>query len=170
MGKKRNGFQEFMDFVDSVAKKLLIFMMICVVVCVLLQVVGRYIPFIKPFSWTEEIARWLLVWLTFLGATHIAKTSSYTRVDYFVNKLPPKGKKLVGIFDKLCMLGFSGYFAFKSLIVFTTVSTHEVGPTTQLPMLLVRSAVFTGMAITFLQMLSAGGLLLLDPEEEAESV
>lgn len=167
---KKNGFQEFMDFVDSLVKKLLIFMMMCVVCCVLLQVLGRYIPFIKPFTWTEEIARWLLVWLTFLGASHVAKASSYTRVDYFVNKLSPKAKKYVGIFDKLCMLAFSGYFAFKSLIVFTTVSVHELGPATQLPMLLVRTSVFVGMAITFLQMLSAGGILLLDPDEEADSV
>ena len=29
--KKRNAYQEFMDFVDSVVKELLIFMMICVV-------------------------------------------------------------------------------------------------------------------------------------------
>ena len=170
MDKKRNGFQEFMDFVDSLAKSLLIFMMACVVICVLLQILGRYLPFIKGLSWTEEIARWLLVWLTFLGASHIAKTSSYTRGDYFYNKLSPNGRKYLGIFNKLCMLGFSGYFAYKSLIVFTTVSTHEVGPTTQLPMLLVRSAVFTGMTITFLQMISAGGILLLDPEEESESV
>lgn len=40
--KKRNAYQEFMDFVDSVVKELLIFMMICVVLCVLLQVAGRY--------------------------------------------------------------------------------------------------------------------------------
>ena len=39
--KKRNAYQEFMDFVDSVVKELLIFMMICVVLCVLLQVAGR---------------------------------------------------------------------------------------------------------------------------------
>ena len=44
--KKRNAYQEFMDFVDSVVKELLIFMMICVVLCVLLQVAGRYLPFI----------------------------------------------------------------------------------------------------------------------------
>lgn len=166
---KKNGFQEFMDFVDSLAQKLLIFMMICVVCCVLLQVVGRYIPFIKPFTWTEEIARWLLVWLTFLGASHVAKTSSYTRVDFFVNKLSPKARKYVGVFDKLCMLAFSGYFAVKSFKVFTTVSTHELGPATQLPMLLVRSAVIVGMGLTFLQMLSAGGIFLMDPSEEESS-
>lgn len=167
---KKNGYQEFMDFVDSLVRILLIAMMACVVLCVLLQVIGRYIPFIKPFSWTEEIARWLLVWLTFLGGSHVAKSSSYTRVDYFVEKLSPKGKKYLGIFDKLCMLGFTGFFAFKSLIVFTTVSTHELGPATHLPMLLMRSAVFIGMIITFLQMLSAGGIFLQDPDEEAESV
>lgn len=168
--KKKNTYQEFMDFVDELVKKLLILMMMCLVACVLLQVVGRYVPFIKPFSWTEEIARWMLVWLSFLGASHIAKSSSYIRVDFFVNIMPQGVKKVVNTISKLVMLAFTGWFAYKSFIVFTTVSTHEVGPTTQLPMLLVRSSMFIGMAITFLQMLSAGGLMLLDPEEEAASV
>lgn len=53
--KKRNAYQEFMDFVDSVVKELLIFMMICVVLCVLLQVAGRYLPFIKPLPWTKKL-------------------------------------------------------------------------------------------------------------------
>ena len=147
--KKRNAYQEFMDFVDSVVKELLIFMMICVVLCVLLQVAGRYLPFIKPLPWTEEIARWLLVWLTFLGASHIAKSSSYTRIDIFTSKMSPKVQKVISVISKLCMLGFVGVFAAKSLIVFTTVSVHEKGPSSQLPMLLMRSAVFVGMIITF---------------------
>ena len=168
--KKRNAYQEFMDFVDSVVKELLIFTMICVVLCVLLQVAGRYLPFIKPLPWTEEIARWLLVWLTFLGASHIAKSSSYTRIDIFTSKMSPKVQKVISVISKLCMLGFVGVFAVKSLIVFTTVSVHEKGPSSQLPMLLMRSAVFVGMIITFLQMLSAGGIFLTDPEEESETL
>ena len=168
--KKRNAYQEFMDFLDSVVKELLIFMMICVVLCVLLQVAGRYLPFIKPLPWTEEIARWLLVWLTFLGASHIAKSSSYTRIDIFTSKMSPKVQKVISVISKLCMLGFVGVFAVKSLIVFTTVSVHEKGPSSQLPMLLMRSAVFVGMIITFLQMLSAGGIFLTDPEEESETL
>lgn len=158
------------EVVDSVVKELLIFMMICVVLCVLLQVAGRYLPFIKPLPWTEEIARWLLVWLTFLGASHIAKSSSYTRIDIFTSKMSPKVQKVISVISKLCMLGFVGVFAAKSLIVFTTVSVHEKGPSSQLPMLLMRSAVFVGMIITFLQMLSAGGIFLTDPEEESETL
>lgn len=166
--KGKNGFQKYMNFIDFLIQKLLIFMMICVVICVVLQILGRYIPFIKPFTWTEEIARWLLVWLTFLGASHIAKSSSYTRVDFFVNKMSPQVRKIVGVICKLCMLSFTGYMAYKSLFVFTTVSTHELGPSTQLPMLILRSAVIVGMTVTFLQMISAGGLFLLNPEEEEE--
>ena len=170
MNKRRNGYQEFMDFVDGLCKKLLIAMMIMDLACVLIQVVCRWIPSIKTPSWTEEIARWLLVWLTFLGASHIAKTSSYTRVDFFVEKMSPKVKRAVGVFSKVCMLAFSGFFSYKALVVFTTVSVHEKGPSTQLPMLLMRSAVFVGMIITFLQMISAGGIFLEDPEEEESSV
>ena len=167
--KKRSDFQLFMDFLDSLFEKLLIFMLIAVLICVWLQVLGRYISIVKPFPWTEEIARWLLVWLTFLGATHVAKSSSYTRVDFFVAKFPAKLQKVVGIFDKCCMLAFTGWFAYKSFVVFTTVSTHELGPTTQLPMIIMRAAGFTRMGISFLQIISAGVLLLLSQEDEEMS-
>lgn len=168
--KKRNDFQFFMDFVDKLVENVLIFMLISVLCCVWLQVLGRYLPFIKPFPWTEEIARWLLVWLTFLGASHVAKTSSFTRVDFFVRKTSKSIQKGLGIFTKICILAYTGWFSCKSLIVFTTVAVFERGPTTQLPMLLMRSAVFVGMAVTFLQMLSSGGIYLEEPEEEGSSV
>lgn len=100
----------------------------------------------------------------------IGKSSSYTRIDIFTSKMSPKVQKVISVISKLCMLGFVGVFAVKSLIVFTTVSVHEKGPSSQLPMLLMRSAVFVGMIITFLQMLSAGGIFLTDPEEESETL
>ncbi|MBO5570046.1 MAG: TRAP transporter small permease [Clostridia bacterium] len=168
--KRKNGYQKFMDVIDKIVEALLIAMLIAVLVCVWLQVSGRYIKVVRPFPWTEEIARWLLVWLTFLGASHVAKTSSYTRVDFFVKKMSPKVQKVIGIIDKLFILCFSGWFAYKSFRVFTTVSTHERGPTTQLPMIIMRAAVFIGMGISFLQMLSSGGIHMIEPEEEEQSV
>ena len=168
--KKKNGYQKFMDVIDKIIEALLLAMLIAVLVCVWLQVSGRYIKIVRPFPWTEEIARWLLVWLTFLGASHVAKTSSYTRVDFFVKKMSPKAQKAVNIFDKLLILGFSGWFTYKSFRVFTTVSTQERGPTTQLPMIVMRAAVFIGMGITFLQMLSSGGIHMIEPEEEEQTV
>jgi len=168
--RKRNDFQQFMDFFDKLVETVLISMMCGVLICVWLQVLGRYLHFVKPLPWTEEIARWILVWLTFLGASHVAKTSSFTRVDFFVKKASPKVQEIIGIFNKLCMIGFTGWFTYKSFTVFTTVSVHELGPTTQLPMLIMRSAVFVGIGITCLQMLANGGIYLEAPEEEEQSV
>lgn len=167
--KKRSTFQEFMDFLDEIIHWILVSGMFAMLICVLAQVISRYV-FKSTLKWTEEIARWLLVWLAFLGASHVAKTSSFTMVDFFVNKMPEKVRGIVNVVDKCLMLIFIGYFSVLSFNVYTNVASHEVGPATQLPMMIVRSSLIIGPLITFLQMIAAGGIHLLPPEEESESI
>lgn len=54
-------------------------------VVVTLQVLGRYVPVIPRPLWTEEIARWLLAWMVFLGAAVALRRS-----DHFVIDLIPR--------------------------------------------------------------------------------
>jgi tripartite ATP-independent transporter DctM subunit len=52
-------------------------------VVVFLQVTNRYI-FNNPLSWTEEVARFLFVWITFLGAFIALKSKAHIGVNSFV--------------------------------------------------------------------------------------
>lgn len=83
---KRNLFQEYMDFIDRIVKWLCIGLMLFMLIVVLFQVISRKIPFIGSFSWTEELARYLMLWLVFLGSSHIAEASSYIRVTFLVRE------------------------------------------------------------------------------------
>lgn len=49
----------------------------------------RYTPGMKSLSWSDEIMRYLNIWLIFLGASLSAKTNSHMSMDYFVRKLSP---------------------------------------------------------------------------------
>ena len=163
--KKRNTFQEFMDFVDVIVMKICTVLMLLMVVFVLLQVVSRYcLPF--SLSWTEELARFTMLWVVFLGASHIAKASSYIRVDFIVEKLPVAMKKGVLIFSKLVILASALCVAYYSFKVFTATGViGEVSPSVQLPMIIPRSSMIIGLTLVCLQGLSAGGLILLPNEE-----
>lgn len=165
--KKRNLFQEYMDFIDKIVKVICIILMAAMVFCVILQVVTRYfLP--HALSWTEEMARFLMLWLIFLGASHIAKASSYIRVTFLVDKLPNKFKKIMDVIIKIIVLCTSFYYAWESFWVFTTTAVREVSPAMQIPMQIPRLSLVVGFLLVFLQALSAGGFVLLPSEEEDE--
>lgn len=47
-----------------------------------------------PLSWSEELARYLAVWLTFIGAAYALRKSSLATVEILINKLSGSSKKL----------------------------------------------------------------------------
>ena len=63
------------------------------VVLVFTNVVMRYL-FNSGIPTSEELSRWLLVWLTFLGAIVALRQHAHLGVDTLVRALPPLGKKI----------------------------------------------------------------------------
>lgn len=75
---------------------LAIILLVGMLILVGLQVVSRYI-FNKPITWTEEMARLLLVWITFVGAYIALKRNQHVYFFYLLNKLPEGLKRAVSI-------------------------------------------------------------------------
>ena len=59
---------------------------------VALQVFFRYVLNHSLF-WSEELARFMLVWLSFLGASTAYKRGLHPGVDVFTSRLPPPFQK-----------------------------------------------------------------------------
>src|SRR6187455_2041413 len=79
---------------------------LCLAVMVVLvfgNVVLRYV-FNSGIATSEELSRWLLVWLTFLGAIVALREHSHLGVDTLVRALPPFGKKICFIASYVLML------------------------------------------------------------------
>lgn len=79
---------------------------ICLAVMVALvfgNVVLRY-AFNSGITISEELSRWLLVWLTFLGAIVALRQHSHLGVDTLVRALPPAGKLICFVLSYLLML------------------------------------------------------------------
>ena len=56
---------------------------------VLLQVFGRFV-LNQSFSFTEEFARFALIWLTVLGAAYLNGRREHLSMDYWLDKLSPE--------------------------------------------------------------------------------
>jgi C4-dicarboxylate transporter DctQ subunit len=75
---------------------------------VLLQVIARY-GFGRPPSWTEELARYLQVWLVMLAAPVCLRRGMHLAVDYLSPRLDPLGMAHATI--RLLVLGSVAAFA-----------------------------------------------------------
>lgn len=64
-------------------------------------------------SWTEELARYLMIWVGLLGACLAFEKRAHLGVDYFVGKFHPSGQKIL----KLVALAVVVWFAVGALII-----------------------------------------------------
>ena len=73
------------------------------VVMVFGNVVLRY-GFSSGIAVSEELSRWLFVWLTFLGAIVAVRRRTHLGTDLLVANLPPLGRRLCFAASRLLML------------------------------------------------------------------
>ena len=84
-------------------KALIALFLAIMVVLVFGNVVLRY-AFNSGITVSEELSRWLFVWLTFLGAIVAMREHAHLGVDSFVKRLPTAGKKICLVASQLLML------------------------------------------------------------------
>ena len=83
---------------------------ICLVLMVVfttLQVIGRhFLP--KPFSWTEEMTRYLFVWMTYIALGYGVKEEKHIRILFVRNLFKKHIQVFFDLFSDLAFLVFTG--------------------------------------------------------------
>ncbi|MDQ3553247.1 MAG: TRAP transporter small permease [Chloroflexota bacterium] len=79
---------------ESLVRNLAAGFLSLVVIVVLVGVVARYVLNIS-LPWSEEVARLLLVWLTFLGAAAATAQRSHIRVDTIYARFSGRRRKVI---------------------------------------------------------------------------
>jgi len=82
---------------DKVLGTSIVILMGLMVINVTWQVVSRYI-FGDPSSWTDEVARYLLVWLGLLGAAYVSGRNGHLAIDILPSKLQGKKARMLQYF------------------------------------------------------------------------
>jgi TRAP-type C4-dicarboxylate transport system permease small subunit len=81
-----------LDLYCRLLKAVIVACLAVMVVLVFGNVVLRY-AFNSGITVSEELSRWLLVWLTFLGAIVALREHAHLGVDTLIKALPPAGKR-----------------------------------------------------------------------------
>ncbi len=99
--------KKFSNWLEEILKVLLIIITGAMIIIIVYQVFGRYVLNKAP-SWTEEIARFCLVWMSFLGAALIVKYKTSIRVTFFAaNFFTKKTEERLNLISDYIIILFS---------------------------------------------------------------
>ena len=91
---------------DRSLEALVALVMAVLVLDVSWQVFTRFI-LKDPSTWTDELATFLLIWVSLLGAAVALKRGAHLGMDYFVERMSPGRRLYVAVFAYLCTGLFS---------------------------------------------------------------
>lgn len=112
-----------------------LFTAICFLVMVLLvffQILSRAVLGVS-YAWTGELSRYLMIWVTFLGASFAFQYGAHISIDIFVNKLPKIIAKVIFIITTLIMIAFLGLLFVEGLN-FMSLGKNQLASALQIPM------------------------------------
>jgi TRAP-type C4-dicarboxylate transport system permease small subunit len=120
------------------------------VVLVFGNVVLRY-GFNSGITVSEEVSRWLFVWLTFLGAIVAMRDHAHLGSDMLVSRLPVIGKKICLVIGHLLML-YITWLLFSGALAQARINLDVQAPVTGASMAILYAAgiVFAVVAALFL--------------------
>ncbi|RZI67864.1 TRAP transporter small permease [Variovorax guangxiensis] len=152
------------------------FMLAVMVVLVFGNVVLRY-GFNSGITVSEEVSRWLFIWMTFLGAVVALKEHGHLGVDMVVQRLPKAGKKACLAIGHVVML-YVVWLLFQGSVAQARINWDVTAPTTGASMAIVYASgiVFAVLAAFILALdlfrlltgrLSDDDLVMVQESEEA---
>lgn len=138
-------------YIDQVAKTLTQICVAIMTVIVTLQVFFRYFLG-NPIFWAEELARYSLVWMTFIGAAVGLRAGMLACMDLLVAQFSPPVRKWFAVLVialNCALLGFLFYYSIE--LVGLPSLTSQKSPAMKLPMSYVYAAMPIGLALMLLQ-------------------
>jgi TRAP-type transport system small permease protein len=172
MSKVLDGFCRALEVVMAAALAVM-------VVLVFGNVVLRY-GFNSGITLSEEVSRWLFVWLTFLGAIVAMREHAHLGSDMLVSRLPAFGKKVCLVAGHLLML-YIAWLLFSGALAQVRINLDVQAPVTgaSMAILYAPGIVFAVAAALFLThelwlvltgRLSENELVMVKESEEQEEL
>jgi len=138
---------KLLDRIEKALDAVLVLMMIVMGGAVVLQVISRYI-FNNPTSWSEELARYLFVWITFLGAAVVIRKRRHVDVTVLTDRLPPSAAKVVYLVSDVAVLFMLGALTWAGAGL-AIMAHRQLSAAMDLPMSLAYSAMPVGTGLMF---------------------
>jgi C4-dicarboxylate transporter DctQ subunit len=116
-----------------------------------------YSTSLDVLTWTEELARYLMVWTVFIGAAIGAKLGAHVGVEAFINLLPPRFTRRCLLLGGVISASFSLFLVWYGLEVVQRITdTGQISPALEIPMFYIYAILPAGALLMAVHFLAAG--------------
>ena len=121
-------------YIDKFLALVLIITMTVLVIDVVWQVLARYIVK-SPSSFTDELARFLLIWVGLLGSAYALGKKKHLAIDLLPSKLSGKPKRILNVFISVLVISFAALVLVVGGIrlVYITFTLNQISPALGIP-------------------------------------
>jgi TRAP-type C4-dicarboxylate transport system permease small subunit len=156
----------FCDRLNRITEFAIAVLLSATVVVTLLQVTFRY-GLNSSLSWSEELARYLFIWIIFLGMASAARRGEHMAVTALSSILPKELLRPLAAFVILASIIFVAVVLYTTVLL-TENATSQLSTALEVPVALVYVSAPIGATLTILHLLNAlvrlatGGRPVLD--------
>lgn len=103
----------------------------------------------SPIIWSEEAARYLMVWSTMLGISIATRQKAHLGIDIFVSMAPKKLQRALEIFSTLMMIVMFVFLTGISIVfIQSAIRTGNVSPMLRVPFYIIYLALPLGFGLS----------------------
>tara|TARA_R110002020_G_scaffold80422_2_gene200659 strand:+ start:175 stop:663 length:489 start_codon:yes stop_codon:yes gene_type:complete len=148
---------------DKWIANFLVVLMALMVLNVTWQVVSRYV-FQSPSSFTDELSRYMLIWVGMLGAAYVAGKNEHLAIDILLTKLNEKAQDKLMILINGCVLAFALVVMVigGSNLVYLTFILEQRSAVLQIPLAYIYAIIpFSGLLVIYYQVVAIKFLMTI---------
>jgi TRAP-type C4-dicarboxylate transport system permease small subunit len=139
------------DAIERGLNLILAAMLLVMTVSVIWQVFGRYVVGRAP-GWSEEVARYLMVWITMIGSAAVLRTGGHITVTVLVDRLHAGTRRIVLLVRDLAVVIAAGVMVWYGY-EFAELNSFQDSAALEIPMSVTYAALWIGPALVLLVLL-----------------
>ena len=143
--------KKFEDYFLAFNRWALILILAAMSVIIFTNVVLRYTTS-QSIEWAEEVARHLMIWLTFIGCGPVLRYGGHIAIDNLQDSLHTRGAQLLRLLIALLITGFC-LFSIWFGMQYMDRTQYQITPATQISFAWVYLALPLGMGMTLIHWL-----------------
>ena len=159
----KDGKFDLKTFLDNIELYIGTICFFVLTVMLMLQVVSRYV-LKHSFTWMEEFATIMFVWMIYLGGSAAVTHRKHLLIDFVLNMVRFKVKRAMLIFSNVIFAGFNVYVTYIMADVIRLLGSSKT-TMLQLPQALVYSVIPLSLIITCIRLVQDTAKMMKENEE-----
>lgn len=142
---------KIVSFLDKHLEEVLLAILLSVMtLMIFMQIVFRVFGW--PLSWTEELGRYMFIWMIYLGAASAIRKRKHISVELLDLFLKDHGKFVLNIISNVIFMIFAAILTYYSIPVVQRVAA-QLSPAVRLSMAIPYSSVLVGSALMLIRLI-----------------